>query len=65
MKDHTSHDVLLLCPKCHQQSNSSDLHFRHTLATLCDAPFTFKEAGAPLIEQPNLKYVGLLPLFSL
>lgn len=60
MKDHTSHDVLLLCPRCHQHSNGSDLHLRHKLATLCDAPFTYEKAGARLIELPNLKYLLIL-----
>lgn len=60
MKDHTSHDVLLLCPRCHQHCNGSDLHLRHKLATLCDAPFTYEKAGARLIELPNLKYLLIL-----
>lgn len=38
MKAHQSHDVLLLCSKCHEVSNSYDLLLRLKLANLCDAP---------------------------
>lgn len=55
MKDHTSHDILLLCPQCHQISNINDLKMRHKLATLCDAPFTFADGGVRLKEIPDLK----------
>lgn len=57
MKDHTSHDVLLLCPKCHQLSNLADLGVRSRLANECDAPFTHAEGGSKSIENPRLKYV--------
>lgn len=61
MKDHSSHDILLLCPTCHQRSNITDLQMRQRLAFLADAPFTAKEGGAPTVEQPNLKYIfGLI-----
>lgn len=56
MKDHTSHDILLLCPPCHQRSNISDTQMRYRLANMADAPFTAKEGGARLVEQPNLRY---------
>lgn len=58
MKDHTSHDVLLLCPVCHQRSNVADLAMRHRLATLADAPFTGSNGGAvvaPTVENRDLK----------
>ncbi|XP_063890893.1 exonuclease 3'-5' domain-containing protein 2 [Helicoverpa armigera] len=38
MKEHSSHDVVLLCTTCHQQSNMRDLAMRGRLADLCDAP---------------------------
>lgn len=38
MKAHQSHDVLLLCPTCHEVSNNHDLQLRRKLADLCDAP---------------------------
>ena len=58
MKDHTSHDVLLLCPTCHQCSNVSDLRLRQKLADQCDAQFLL-DKGGPLknIERPDLKYI--------
>ena len=40
MKSHQSHDVLLLCPNCHEVSNRHDLDLRRQLADLCDAPLT-------------------------
>lgn len=55
MKDHTSHDILLLCPQCHQISNIADLKLRQELATICDAPFTYGDGGTRLIERPDLK----------
>lgn len=56
MKDHTSHDVLLLCPKCHQLSNMADLGVRNRLADECDAPFTNAEVASKTIENPKLRY---------
>lgn len=56
MKDHTSHDVLLLCPRCHQLSNSSDLVIREKLAHECDAPLSSKEATRK-VDVPRLRYV--------
>lgn len=38
MKSHQSHDVLLLCPACHEVSNCQDLHLRRKLSEICDAP---------------------------
>ena len=38
MKDHQSHDVLLLCVSCHQQSNHHDTQLRRRLAAQCGAP---------------------------
>ena len=38
MKDHQSHDVLLLCVSCHQQSNHHDTQLRRRLADQCGAP---------------------------
>ncbi|KAM7362483.1 exonuclease 3'-5' domain-containing 2 isoform 2-T2 [Cochliomyia hominivorax] len=57
MKSHTSHDVLLLCPTCHQLSNNSDLKVRHRLGEMCDAPLTNKEGASKLKEIPELKLV--------
>ncbi|CAO1397422.1 unnamed protein product [Diamesa hyperborea] len=38
MKDHTSHDVLLLCMHCHQMSNISEIKQRQNLGDKCNAP---------------------------
>jgi hypothetical protein len=38
MKDHSSHDVLLLCAHCHQQSNMIENKMRFHLEELCNAP---------------------------
>ena len=38
MKEHSSHDVLLLCSHCHQKSNISDIRLRDYLNKICDAP---------------------------
>lgn len=38
MKAHQSHDVLLLCPKCHEISSNNDLQLRKKLADICNAP---------------------------
>ncbi|XP_046487671.1 exonuclease 3'-5' domain-containing protein 2 [Neodiprion pinetum] len=40
MKEHQSHDVLLLCPTCHQISNMQDIRMRKRLAEMCDAPLS-------------------------
>lgn len=55
MKDHTSHDVLLLCPRCHQISNMHDLRLREQLAIECDAPFSSKVTNMKTAEVPRLK----------
>lgn len=57
MKDHTSHDVLLLCPRCHQRSNIFDLQVREKLAFDCDAPIASKDGGPmKTIDVPRLRY---------
>ncbi|XP_045458128.1 exonuclease 3'-5' domain-containing protein 2 [Melitaea cinxia] len=38
MKEHSSHDVLLLCAACHQRSNARDQPVRERLAARCGAP---------------------------
>ncbi|XP_065354652.1 exonuclease 3'-5' domain-containing protein 2 isoform X2 [Calliphora vicina] len=57
MKSHTSHDVLLLCPTCHQLSNISDMKVRHKLSHMCDAPFIYKEGAYKLKEIPELRQI--------
>ena len=38
MKDHHSHDILLMCPECHCLSNSYDARLRDKLADEYNAP---------------------------
>ncbi|KAH8346684.1 hypothetical protein KR084_008072 [Drosophila pseudotakahashii] len=57
MKSHTSHDVLLLCPTCHQLSNISDLRVRNKLAAQCEAPFKHEDGSAKYRDDPELKRV--------
>lgn len=38
LKNHQSHDVVLLCLECHKKSNLEDKVFRYTLAKKFDAP---------------------------
>lgn len=55
LKNHTSHDVVLLCPKCHQISNMHDLSLREKLAKECDAPFASKNTSMKTVELPQSK----------
>ena len=43
MRDHQSHDVLLMCMECHQSSNLADLALRRELAKGCSAPIGIEE----------------------
>ncbi|XP_031842751.1 exonuclease 3'-5' domain-containing 2 isoform X2 [Nomia melanderi] len=52
MKAHQSHDILLLCPTCHEVSNYHDLQLKRKLADMCDAPL-----ADPLTHSRN-KYVN-------
>lgn len=38
LKDHQSHDVVLLCISCHKVSNAHDMLLKDTLARECNAP---------------------------
>lgn len=53
LKEHTSHDVLLMCLKCHVQSNLYDQGMRESLSNLCCAPLDNPKAK----EVPELKEV--------
>ncbi|KAJ9579555.1 hypothetical protein L9F63_004740 [Diploptera punctata] len=56
MKDHMSHDILLLCRNCHLRNNSFDLALRYQLAEECNAPIGSRE-DAKMFEVPDLKKV--------
>lgn len=40
MKDHKSHDVVLLCTVCHQKCGVLDDTLKQQLAAKCDAPLS-------------------------
>jgi len=56
MKDHQSHDVLLMCVRCHQRSNMYDADLRKKLSEECDAPIG-TETDVKLRENVELKRV--------
>ncbi|XP_028925491.1 exonuclease 3'-5' domain-containing protein 2 isoform X1 [Ornithorhynchus anatinus] len=56
MKDHNSHDVLLLCTACHAVSNYYDNHFKRRLAQEFRAPIGSEEGVRPL-EDPRRRQV--------
>jgi len=56
MKDHQSHDILLLCVRCHQASNMFDAELRRRLAERCAAPIG-TEADVKLRENSELRRV--------
>ena len=43
LKEHTSHDVLLMCPPCHRVSSDHDGVMRSQLAVECGAPLNSGE----------------------
>lgn len=55
MKEHTSHDVLLLCTPCHQRSNISDLNMRRKLGVICGAPLESEEGSHRLIQSADMR----------
>ncbi|KAF4017598.1 hypothetical protein G4228_009205 [Cervus hanglu yarkandensis] len=56
MKDHNSHDVLLLCTSCHAISNYYDNHLKQQLAREFQAPIGSEE-GLRLLEDPERRQV--------
>jgi len=56
MKDHQSHDVLLMCVRCHQKSNILDAGLRSRLAHECGAPIG-TENGVKLRNNFDLKRI--------
>ncbi|NWS75977.1 EXD2 protein, partial [Crotophaga sulcirostris] len=56
MKDHNSHDVLLLCTSCHAISNYYDNHLKQQLAEEFRAPIGSEE-GVRLLEDPLRRQV--------
>ncbi|NXT75943.1 EXD2 protein, partial [Zapornia atra] len=56
MKDHNSHDVLLLCTSCHAVSNYYDNHLKQQLAEEFGAPIGSEE-GVRVLEDPLRRQV--------
>ncbi|KAM4663839.1 LOW QUALITY PROTEIN: exonuclease 3'-5' domain-containing protein 2 [Discoglossus pictus] len=56
MKDHNSHDVLLLCTSCHAVSNYYDANLKQQLAEEFNAPIGCEE-GLRLLEDPLRRQV--------
>lgn len=56
MKDHNSHDVLLLCTSCHAISNYYDNHLKQQLAKEFQAPIGSEE-GLRLLEDLERRQV--------
>lgn len=56
MKNHISHDILLLCIRCHQLSNLKDTVLRKVLARECNAPIESGDVGKSK-EDPVLRKV--------
>nr|XP_045011296.1 exonuclease 3'-5' domain-containing protein 2 isoform X2 [Jaculus jaculus] len=56
MKDHNSHDVLLLCTSCHAISNYYDNHLKQQLAEEFQAPIGSEE-GLRLLEDSGRRQV--------
>ncbi|XP_075980451.1 exonuclease 3'-5' domain-containing 2 isoform X2 [Anticarsia gemmatalis] len=57
MKDHSSHDVVLLCCDCHQVSNMRDQAVRERLAALCSAPFAAHHSSNKYTEDSACKRI--------
>ncbi|XP_077295097.1 exonuclease 3'-5' domain-containing protein 2-like [Arctopsyche grandis] len=54
MKDHSCHDVLLMCLDCHQLSNMRDQLMRTQLANMCNAPIMNSEQPK-IVEDHDIK----------
>ncbi|XP_041764587.1 exonuclease 3'-5' domain-containing protein 2 [Anopheles merus] len=54
MKEHVSHDVLLLCADCHQRSSMYDERLRQELAELCNAPLPGQKNGTKEIRLESM-----------
>ncbi|GBP66293.1 Exonuclease 3'-5' domain-containing protein 2 [Eumeta japonica] len=55
MKEHSSHDVVLLCVECHRRSNIADQAVRIQLAVNCGAKISASSVNGRYIENTDLK----------
>lgn len=56
LKNHSSHDVVLLCINCHSRSNVYDGVLRRFFSECCNAPIGTEE-GVKVFGNPELKKV--------
>lgn len=64
MKSHQSHDVLLMCPVCHEMSNRYDVILRRDLANKCDAPLTRQSSLKTDQFQVKRKYLSAVKILQ-
>lgn len=57
MKDHCSHDVLLLCFECHIRNSFHEQELKNSLAAECDAPFANSKENRQRLELPDMMAV--------
>uniref|UniRef100_A0A1E1WP01 Exonuclease 3'-5' domain-containing protein 2 n=1 Tax=Pectinophora gossypiella TaxID=13191 RepID=A0A1E1WP01_PECGO len=57
MKDHSSHDVVLLCVECHRTSNIRDQAVRERLAQLCGAPLAASQNHVKYTEDADCRKI--------
>ena len=55
MRNHQSHDILLMCIPCHKLGGFYDLGFRRKLGDICSAPVSDKEESKMLIDNEAKK----------
>ncbi|KAJ8735085.1 hypothetical protein PYW08_014335 [Mythimna loreyi] len=64
MKEHASHDVVLLCAECHQLSNMRDHAMRARLADMCGAPLEKYQRGNNEFAGKKMKAVARALLYQ-
>ncbi|XP_049887794.1 exonuclease 3'-5' domain-containing protein 2 [Pectinophora gossypiella] len=57
MKDHSSHDVVLLCVECHRTSNIRDQAVRERFAQLCGAPLAASQNHIKYTEDADCRKI--------
>ena len=55
MRNHQSHDILLMCIPCHKLGGFYDLGLRRKLGEMCNAPVSDKEDSKMLIDMEAKK----------
>ncbi|XP_039283645.1 exonuclease 3'-5' domain-containing protein 2 [Nilaparvata lugens] len=57
MKDHCSHDVLLLCFECHIRNSHYEQELKNSLAAECNAPLSNTKENRQRLELPDIMAV--------